>query len=67
VLERAGFGAWSAAPVVKCFYEGISGQIAMPPVSQSDALDRTSTRTAVMPQLPDDIASCLAIEATGSD
>jgi penicillin-binding protein 2 len=67
VLERAGFGAWSAAPVVKCFYEGISGQIAMPPVSQSDALDRTSTRTAVMPQLPPELASCLSIEATGSD
>jgi penicillin-binding protein 2 len=67
VLERAGFGAWSAAPVVKCFFEGISGQVAMPDVSQSDALDRDSTRTAVMPQLPDETAACLKIAATGSD
>jgi penicillin-binding protein 2 len=67
VLERSGFGAWSAAPVVKCFYEGIAGQVPMPEVIQSDALDRTSTRTATMPQLPEDTARCLSIAATGTD
>jgi penicillin-binding protein 2 len=67
VLERAGFGAWSAAPVVKCFYEGVSGQVAMPEVVQSDALDRQGTKTAIMPQLPEETASCLKIQATGSD
>jgi penicillin-binding protein 2 len=65
VMEQAGFGAWTAAPVVKCLFEGITGKRTRAPVQQSDRLDRTSDVVAKLPPIVDD--ACLFVPNTGQD
>ncbi len=53
-LEKAGFGSLGAAPVVKCMYLALGGQVPMDPVSISDPLDVTS-EVAAEPLAPVDM------------
>lgn len=58
VLEQAGYGSWSAAPVVRCMFEAISGQRAMAEPIEAEPLDKdAATRAAVLPALTD--TTCL--------
>ena len=45
-LEKAGYGAQAAAPVAKCMFEGLQGDIQLDPVQLSDFLDITDTVAA---------------------
>jgi penicillin-binding protein 2 len=65
VIERGGFGAEGAAPVVKCLFNAVSGQLPTPLAEpqQSDPLDPNSTQAGVIPPLAD--SSCVKIEQTG--
>jgi penicillin-binding protein 2 len=45
-LEKSGYGSQAAAPVVKCVYLALSGQVAYDPVEMSDPLDLSSSRAA---------------------
>jgi penicillin-binding protein 2 len=65
VLEDAGYGSWSAAPVTKCLFEVLSGARVASEPQQADLLDRNSDRAAVLDDPPD--ASCLAVPNTGRD
>lgn len=67
VLEKAGYGAWAAAPVTKCIFQAISGATPLPDVQPADLLDRTSTKAADLPDLPEDLAACLVVPNTGRD
>ena len=66
VIERGGFGAEGAAPVVKCLFDGVAGQVKTPLAEpqQSDPLDPNSTQAGVIPPLAD--TSCVTITQTGS-
>jgi cell division protein FtsI/penicillin-binding protein 2 len=66
VIERGGYGAEGAAPVVKCLFEAVSGQLKTPLAEpqQSDPLDPNSTQAAVLPPLAD--SSCVTITQAGS-
>jgi penicillin-binding protein 2 len=58
VLEQAGYGSWSAAPVVRCMFEAISGQRPMAEPVESEPLDKqAATKAAVLPPVSD--TSCL--------
>lgn len=58
VLEKAGYGSWSAAPVVRCMFEALSGQRAMADPIESEPLDKeAATSAATLPALTD--TSCL--------
>ena len=58
VLEKAGFGSWSAAPVVRCMFEALSGQRPMADPIESEPLNKdAATTAAVLPPLSD--TSCL--------
>jgi penicillin-binding protein 2 len=61
IIEKGGFGADGAAPVVKCIFEALSGQNKTPLAEpqQSDPLDTNSLQVATLPPLPD--TSCLKI------
>jgi penicillin-binding protein 2 len=65
VIERGGFGAEGAAPVVKCLFDAVSGQVKTPLAEpqQSDLLDPNSTQAGVVPPLAD--TSCVTITQTG--
>jgi penicillin-binding protein 2 len=65
VIERGGFGAEGAAPVVKCLFDAVSGQLPTPLAEpqQSDPLDPNSTQAGVIPPLAD--TSCVKITQTG--
>jgi penicillin-binding protein 2 len=62
IIEKGGFGADGAAPVVKCIFEALSGQTKTPLAEpqQSDPLDPNSLQVATLPPLPD--TSCLKID-----
>jgi cell division protein FtsI/penicillin-binding protein 2 len=66
MIEKGGFGAEGAAPVVKCLFEAVSGQLKTPLAEpqQSDPLDPNSTQAAVLPPLAD--TSCVQISQAGS-
>jgi cell division protein FtsI/penicillin-binding protein 2 len=51
VLEGR-YGAWHAAPVVKCLFEAISGQRAIADPRAADPLDRSSRVAATLPLWP---------------
>ncbi len=61
ILEKGGFGAEGAAPVVKCLFEAVSGQSKMPLAEpqQSDPLDLNTLQVATLPPLQD--TNCLKI------
>ena len=61
IIEKGGFGADGAAPVVKCIFEALSGQTKTPLAEpqQSDPLDPNTLQVATLPALPD--TSCLQI------
>ncbi|MEO6157766.1 MAG: penicillin-binding transpeptidase domain-containing protein [Ilumatobacteraceae bacterium] len=56
-LEKAGYGASAAAPVVKCMWTALSGKTPLDPVLISDPLDSTSMVPAPPKKLAD--PSCL--------
>lgn len=56
-LEKAGYGAKAAGPVVKCIYGALSDPTRMDPVRVSDQLDTTSDVVAAPIHLAD--TSCL--------
>ena len=66
VIEKGGFGAEGAAPVVKCLFKAVSGQLPASLVEpqQSDPLDPNSTQAGVIPPLAD--PSCVKINQQGS-
>lgn len=59
VVEDAGFGAWAAAPIVKCMFTALGDPTKMAPLVQSDPLDKTATTPTSVGSMPD--SSCLAI------
>jgi penicillin-binding protein 2 len=61
VVEQGGFGAEGAGPIVKCLFEGVSGQTKTPLADpqQSDPLDTNTVQAAVLAPLAD--TSCLKI------
>jgi len=65
VLERAGYGAWAAAPVAKCLFEAISGQVTVADPQPADTFDRAATVAAKLPPLAD--SSCLNVAKVGVD
>jgi penicillin-binding protein 2 len=50
-LEKAGYGSQAAAPVVKCAFLALSGEVRLPEVAPSDPLDPASTAVAVPQRL----------------
>ncbi|MDP2293266.1 MAG: penicillin-binding transpeptidase domain-containing protein [Actinomycetota bacterium] len=56
-LEKAGYGSKAAAPVTKCMFLALTGEVPTDPVLVSDPLDITSTVAAPSQQLAD--TSCL--------
>lgn len=56
-LEKSGYGAKAAAPVVRCMFTALSDPTKMDPVHVSDQLDITSTLPAPSKHLAD--TSCL--------
>ncbi len=56
-LEKAGYGAKAAGPVVKCVFEALSGSVAMDDVVLADPLDQSSVLAAPPNLLAD--GSCL--------
>jgi penicillin-binding protein 2 len=65
IIEQAGYGAWGAAPVVKCIFEGIDGQRQRNPLQQSEPLDRNSNSSAQIAEPVDQ--GCLQIPNTARD
>ncbi|HEX9260779.1 MAG TPA: penicillin-binding protein 2 [Acidimicrobiales bacterium] len=66
VLEKAGYGAWSAAPVVKCLFEAISGQQPIAePLPADNPFDKTARVAATLPPLAD--TACLKVPKAGVD
>jgi len=61
IIEKGGFGADAAAPVVKCIFEALSGQNKTPLAEpqQSVPLDPNTLQVATLPPLAD--TSCLTI------
>jgi len=56
-LEKSGYGSKAAAPVTKCIFLALAGEIVPDPVLPSDQLDLNSTEAAPAQQLAD--TSCL--------
>ena len=59
VVEDAGFGAWAAAPIVKCMFTALADPTRMAPLHQSEPLDKTATTPTPVGAMPD--TSCMAI------
>ncbi len=59
VVEDGGFGAWAAAPIVKCIYAALGDPSRLAPLNQSEPLDKTATTPTPVGPMPD--SSCLAI------
>jgi len=62
-LEKSGFGAKAAAPVVKCIFTALAGKTAMDPVLPSDPLDVNSLSPAPPTQLTDSSCMPSAVDA----
>jgi penicillin-binding protein 2 len=62
-LEKSGYGASAAAPLVKCMFLALSGHLAIDPVRISDALDLSSDLPAKPQHLSD--TACLGGSAAG--
>jgi penicillin-binding protein 2 len=62
-LEKSGYGSKAAAPVTKCMFLALSGDVTTDPVFASDPLDLNSTVPAQPMQLADQ--SCLGITGGG--
>jgi penicillin-binding protein 2 len=62
-LEKSGFGAKAAAPVVKCIFTALAGKTAMDPVLPSDQLDLNSLLPAAPTQLADTTCMPPAVDA----
>ena len=62
-LEKSGFGAKAAAPVVKCVFTALAGKAAMDPVLPSDPLDLNSLAPAPPTSLADSSCMPAAVEA----
>ncbi len=56
-LEKSGYGAQAAAPVVKCMFEALGGKVTMADVNIADPLDQTSIYAAPSNVLPADPAN----------
>ncbi len=50
-LEKAGYGSQAAAPVVKCAFLALSGEVRLPEAAPSDPLDPASTAVAAPQRL----------------
>ena len=61
-LEKSGYGAKAAGPVVKCMFAALSDPTRMAAVQISDTLDITSDQVAAPQHLPD--SSCLSAGAS---
>jgi penicillin-binding protein 2 len=59
VAQDAGFGAWTAAPIVKCIFNGLGDPRLMAPLSESVPLDKTATRPTAVGSMPNN--ACLNI------
>jgi hypothetical protein len=59
VVEDGGFGAWSAAPIVKCVFSALADPAQMAPVVQSEPLDKTATTPTPIGPMPN--TACMAI------
>lgn len=64
-LEKSGYGSKAAAPVTKCMFLALAGDVATDPVYVSDPLDLNSTVPAPPKQLAD--TTCLGGSAGGRD
>ena len=62
-LEKSGFGAKAAAPVVKCIFTALAGKTLMDPVLPSDPLDFNSLAPAPPTSLADSSCMPTAVEA----
>jgi penicillin-binding protein 2 len=62
-LEKSGFGAKAAAPVVKCMFTALGNPSLMAPVLPSDPLDLTSLLPAQPTQLADSSCMPAAVDA----
>ena len=63
IIEQAGFGSGSAAPVVRCMFEKLATPGSFAPVKQSDELKRTQSKAAILPPLASaDEAACLHVQ-----
>jgi penicillin-binding protein 2 len=62
-LEKSGFGAKAAAPVVKCIFTALAGEAPMDPVLPSDPLDVNSLVPAPPTALADSSCMPAAVEA----
>jgi penicillin-binding protein 2 len=62
-LEKSGFGAKAAAPVVKCVFTALGNPALMAPVLPSDPLDLTSLSPAPPTQLADSSCMPAAVDA----
>ena len=62
-LEKSGFGAKAAAPVVKCMFTALGNPSMMAPVLPSDPLDLTSLLPAPPTQLADSSCMPAAVDA----
>ena len=59
VIEDGGFGAWAAAPVVKCMFSALADRNQMAPLVQSEPLDKTATTPTAIGGMPN--TACMAI------
>jgi penicillin-binding protein 2 len=62
-LEKSGYGAKAAAPVVKCIFTALAGQTIMDPVLPSDPLNLDSLLPAPPTQLADSSCMPAAVDA----
>jgi penicillin-binding protein 2 len=62
-LEKSGYGAKAAAPVVKCIFTALAGQTTMDPVLPSDPLDVNSLVPAPPTALADSSCMPAAVDA----
>lgn len=61
-LEKAGYGSLGAAPVVKCMFLALGGQVPLDPVTISEPLDVTSD-VAAKPLVPVDLTCGVSADA----
>jgi len=62
-LEKSGYGSKAAAPVTKCMFLALAGQVPTDPVFASDPLDLNSTVAAQSQALTD--STCLGVSGGG--
>jgi penicillin-binding protein 2 len=59
VVEDGGFGAWAAAPIVKCVFAALADPSRMAPLHETDPLDKTAATPTAIGPMPD--TSCLDV------